>query len=220
MNRSILIPAAIVLAGALAGGGILLASARTGPTPPPNPGPAGELRPVGPEDFVRGNPAAAVTIVEFSDFECPFCARLHPTLARLVAAFPDVRWVYRHFPLSSIHARAFGAAEAAECIGKLAGNSAFWSFADDLFDRRGRIGDGLYRELAEKAGISSAAFDLCRKDPATRDAVSADLDEALALGGRGTPFMIVVTATGRLIPVSGALPYERLAAIAAQALEL
>ena len=85
-------------------------------------------------DHVLGKANAKVTIVEFSDFQCPFCSRHHPTMQRIISEYPDdVRWVYKHFPLESIHPRARPAAEASECVADLAGNDAFWQYADKLF---------------------------------------------------------------------------------------
>lgn len=169
-------------------------------------------------DHVRGNPDAHVAIIEFSDFECPFCARLHPTLERIVEESPDVKWIYRHFPLSSIHSRALGASVASECIAKLGGNDAFWDFADTAFGSQNALGDALYRSVVERAGIDEAAYRSCLSDHAISSLVSEDGDEAIQAGGRGTPFAVVVTASGRLVPFSGALPYEQVRGLIDQAL--
>ncbi len=92
------------------------------------------LRPFDPAtDHYKGNPNAEIAVIEYSDYECPFCSRVHPTLEQLVAANPDIAWVYRHHPLS-FHPQAAPAARAAECIAEYAGNEAFWSFTDLLFE--------------------------------------------------------------------------------------
>lgn len=91
------------------------------------------FRPVTNDDFIRGTSDASLTVVEYSDFECPFCSRHHPTLDRLVSEDSDVRWVYRHFPLASIHPQATAAALAGECVAEQAGNDGFWYFADFIF---------------------------------------------------------------------------------------
>lgn len=169
------------------------------------------------EDHVRGDPDAPIAIVEFSDFECPFCARLHPTLSRIVAENSDVQWVYRHFPLSSIHSRALGAAVAGECVAKLGGNDAFWIFADAAFANQHRLGSDLYGEVAASVGIDAPAFNLCLKDRSVAAEVQDDGNEATQFGGRGTPFAVVVTASGTLAPFSGALPYEQVQSLVDQA---
>lgn len=92
------------------------------------------VRPVDREDYIRGPADAPLAIIEYSDFECPFCGQFHPTMKQIIAEFPaEVVWIYRHFPLDNIHPQASPAAIASECVGKLAGNEAFWGFADGLF---------------------------------------------------------------------------------------
>jgi protein-disulfide isomerase len=86
------------------------------------------------KDYIRGNTNAPITIVEFSDFQCPFCKRFHPSLQQVVDEYKDqVRWVYKHFPIDQIHPQARPAAEAAECAGEQGGSKAFWEFSDALF---------------------------------------------------------------------------------------
>lgn len=177
----------------------------------------GDFRLPNDTDHVRGNQDAKVTIVEFSDFECPFCARLHPTLARLVGENTDVKWVYRHFPLSSIHSRANGAAIASECVAKLGGNEAFWAYADGIYSNQQELGAQLYEKLATDAGIDSASFQACLADNSIAALVAEDGDEAVQAGGRGTPFAVIVTAGGKLVPFSGALPYVQLVGLVDQA---
>ncbi|NCN41322.1 thioredoxin domain-containing protein [bacterium] len=159
-------------------------------------------------DHVRGNPEGAIAIVEFSDLECPFCARIHHTLARIVDENEDVKWVFRHFPLSTIHSRALSAAVASECIAQLGGNDAFWKFTDEAFANQRQLGNAWYREMAQSFGIDSEAFTSCLNDKSIVADIQKDLSEATGTGGRGTPYVVVVTTNGKLIPFSGALPYE------------
>jgi len=218
------VPIAILVAGLLIAGAIFWSSgtasetnrqqANTGQAPASEP--SGEFRLPNESDHVRGNGDAKVTIIEFSDFECPFCARLHPTLARLIDEDKDVKWIFRHFPLTS-HSRAFGAAVASECIAKLGSNDAFWNFADAVFDDQGKLGNSLYEEIARTAGIDTSVFNTCTKDKSIASEVQADLDEVINIGGRGTPFVVVVTASGKLTTFSGALPYEQIKSLVDQA---
>lgn len=184
-----------------------------------NSGAASTIRAVDEDDHVLGNPNAAVTIVEFSDFECPFCQRLHPTLTRIVEESEGrVRWVYRHFPLASIHANAESSAAAAECVARLAGNGAFWEFGSFLFANQHRLGNALYAEGAAQHGVSESDLTGCMANREVQNRVSGDFDEAVNAGGRGTPFAVIVSAEGEYFPFSGALPYDQLKPILDQAL--
>jgi len=216
------VPVAIVVAGLLIAGAVFWTGSSGSVASNTAEGakggePQGEFRMPDETDHVRGNPDAKIAVVEFSDFECPFCARLHPTLKRIVEENDDVKWVYRHFPLSIIHSRALSAAVASECVAKLGGNEAFWKFADAAFENQRRLGNNFYQELAVSYGINSEEFNSCLKDGSIASEVRADLDEVIKLGGRGTPFVVVVTADGKLIPFSGALPYAQVSAVIEQA---
>lgn len=90
------------------------------------------------KDHIKGNANAKITLVEFSDFQCPFCRRFHPTAQQALDAYQgNVRWVYKHFPLDSIHPEARPAAEASECVAEQKGSEGFWQFADILFELQG-----------------------------------------------------------------------------------
>jgi protein-disulfide isomerase len=91
------------------------------------------MTPVNESDHIKGNRDAKVVIVEYSDFDCPFCTRFHATMNAIVKKYPptEVAWVYRHFPLEQLHPEAETVAVAAECVAKLEGNEGFWKFADD-----------------------------------------------------------------------------------------
>lgn len=162
--------------------------------------------PIDDSDHIRGNINAPVTIVEYSDFECPYCNRFHPTMQQALADYGDnVRWVYKHFPLDSIHSNARPAAIASECAASLGGNDAFWSFADGLFENQSRLGDDLYKELASGLGIDAAKFEECYSSKATADKVQDDYLEGQKMGVRGTPGNFV---NGLSVP--GAVPFESL----------
>lgn len=211
---------AIIIAGALIAVAVLLSGSASGSG---NQGHASEqagsasFRVPDETDHIRGNQDAPITVVEYSDFECPFCARLHPTLARLIEENDDVRWVYRHLPLSTIHSRALGAAVASECIAELGTNDNFWTFADAAFAGRNKLNDAWYKETAASFGIEEAAFESCLSDRSVVSQIREDSDEAAGLGGRGTPFVVVLTASGQRVPFSGALSYEQVSNIIEQA---
>ena len=86
------------------------------------------------QDHILGNLNAPVKLIEYSDLQCPFCGRFHPTMQRVVKEYGDqVAWVYRHFPLESIHPNARPLANASECAANLGGNDSFWKFVDAVF---------------------------------------------------------------------------------------
>lgn len=165
-------------------------------------------------DHIRGNIEAPVTIIEYSDFECPFCSRFHPTMQQVLADYSDqVRWVYKHFPLDQIHAQARPAAEASECVWEQKGNDGFWQFADGLFENQSRLGESFYKELAGNLGLNMDQFNDCVSSRKYKDKVEADYQEGIKAGVRGTPGNFI---NGKSIP--GAVPYSTLKAAVDQAL--
>ena len=152
----------------------------------------------------RGEPDAAVTIVEFSDFECPFCVRVQPTLERVMAQYAGrVRLVYRHFPLTSIHPQAWKAAEASLCAGE---QDRFWEYHDLLFAEQHAMSVPDLKEKARRIGLGGAEFDACLDSGRHSDAVRRDVLAASSVGVSGTPAFFV---NGRFL--SGAVPYDQFA---------
>ena len=94
---------------------------------------ASKLPSINNKDHVRGNRSASVKLIEYSDFQCPFCQRFHQTGLQVMEEYgSDVAWVYRHFPLDQLHPLARSTAEASECVYELGGDEAFWKFADNI----------------------------------------------------------------------------------------
>lgn len=212
-------PLAVIIAGILIAGAVIFSGdGRIGDTNKQefgnNNSPTAEnVREVGENDHIKGDINVPVSIIEYSDFECPFCARLHPTLSQIVEDFDgEVNWIYRHFPLTSIHADARPAAIASECVANLAGNNAFWDFADELFSG-GKLGNNVYVSLAADLGIKESDFSTCLSSNKFEKRVDDDTQNAVDSGGRGTPYIIVVNEDGQVFPFSGALPYENIKTI-------
>ena len=172
----------------------------------PEPPTIGDIRPIDDTDHVRGPENAKLTIIEYSDLECPFCARFHPTMEQLVEEYPnDIRWVYRHFPLR-IHPGAGPKAHAAECAGE---QGRFWEFTDALFEAGANEPLSGLPAIATAAGVADlTAWQTCFDEERYADKVSADEQDAQAAGGRGTPYSVVITAEGEQVPINGAQPYE------------
>jgi protein-disulfide isomerase len=149
----------------------------------------------------RGPEDAPVTIVEFGDFQCPFCGNLHPAMERVRAIYPDtVRIVFRNFPLRSVHPRAQQAAEAAMCAGD---QGRFWEYHDSLFEDQAMLAIGALNRRAIQMGLDTEAFDSCLDSGSKADAVQADVDEGRAAGVTGTPTLFI---NGRYM--SGPQPRE------------
>ena len=172
----------------------------------PEPPTIGDVRPVDDSDHVRGAADGTITVIEYSDLECPFCARFHPTMEQLVEEYPnDVRWVYRHFPLR-IHPGAGPKAHAAECAGE---QGRFWEFTDALFEAGANHPVGELDTIARQAGVNDiTAWQTCVDEERYAEKVAADEQDAQAAGGRGTPYSLIISAEGEQLPINGAQPYE------------
>lgn len=148
----------------------------------------------------RGNPAAPVTIVEFSDFQCPFCVRARPSVKRVREAYGDkVRFVFRHFPLD-FHAQAQKAGEAAACAGE---QGRFWEMHDALWANTSKLGVPDLKAHAAGLGLDGAAFDKCLDSGAHAATLAKDEAAGRTYGVSGTPAFFV---NGR--PLVGAQPFE------------
>ena len=176
----------------------------TAPSGPPPSAPAGDVKPVSDDDHVRGDKNAKVVVVEYSDFECPFCGRFHETMNDVMADNDDVAWVYRHFPLS-FHQSAQVAAEASECVAEQGGDDAFWKFADAAFAAGGFHSDSAIEGYAAAAGVNASKFKDCLDSGKYKQHVDTDLLEGQSAGVQGTPGNFVIGPNGvRSLP--GAVP--------------
>lgn len=171
------------------------------------------INPVNEDDHIRGNPNAPIVIVEYSDYDCPFCKNYHETMNQIMAEYGtsgEVAWVYRHFPLQQLHPNAPKIAMAAECVAELGGNEAFWEFSDLVFDERStNEPTNLLRldEFATTAGVDVTAFNTCLTEERHQDKVEEDFNNAIAIGGRGTPHSIILVGDQQGV-INGAQPYS------------
>lgn len=159
------------------------------------------------DDHIRGDVNAPVTLVEYSDFECPFCARHLPTIDQILADYEgQVRFVYRHYPLS-FHPEAQKAAEASECAGE---QGQFWEMHDELFamNNAGTLGVANFKSTAGDLGLNQTQFDDCLDTDKYAQHVTDDLAEGTTFGVSGTPATFV---NGQM--VSGAVPYASFTSI-------
>ncbi|MDP3245204.1 MAG: DsbA family protein [bacterium] len=164
-------------------------------------------------DHIRGDKNAPITLVEFSDFQCPYCKRFHPTMQQVMENYQgQVRWIYRHFPLD-FHQNAQKSAEAAECAGE---QGKFWEYIDKAFENSQADGTGLNAEdlkkYAQELGLNTGKFNDCFANGKFTSKVKADMDSGQTAGVTGTPGTILIDKNGNAELISGALPYEQIKA--------
>lgn len=169
----------------------------------------GDLPKVTEEDHYRGSKNAKVVIVEYSDFECPFCSRFNETMLQVMENYGDqVAWVYRHYALS-MHANAQKFAEASECAAELGGNDAFWMI-NDIFYERMEAGLDLSQvaSIGNEIGVDGASLEACMNEGRYEEKVKNQFKTGQTAGVRGTPgsFIVVDGENKEMIP--GALPYS------------
>ena len=165
----------------------------------------GPLAAVTDKDHIRGDKNAPVTLIEYSDFQCPFCERFTPTVDQVMADYKGkVRLVYRHFPLS-FHPEAEPAAEASECANE---QGKFWEYHDKLFANQESLGTAYYPQLAKELGLNMTKFNDCLASDRMLAVVRAQYQGGATAGVNGTPGSFVVSKKGTVSPIRGALPYE------------
>ncbi len=145
--------------------------------------------PVGPADHVIGSADAPITLVEYGDYECPYCGQAYPVTRELISRFgPRLRFVFRNLPLADMHPHAQHAAEAAEAA---ALQDRFWPMHDVLFENQQNLEDDALLQYARQAGADAEAVEQALVQGATRSRIEADLEGALRSGANGTPTFFV-----------------------------
>lgn len=181
----------------------VLAPTNPGVQPAPSKAPAVDEK----NDNIKGGKDAKVTLIEYSDFECPFCGRFEPTVQQALQEYgDDIRVVYRHFPLS-FHAEAQPAAEASECAAE---QGKFWEFHDGLFENQESLGANLYETLAGELKLNMSKFKDCVKTSKYKDKIQQQMAGGSSAGVGGTPHTFVVGPDGNAVAISGAQPYANL----------
>jgi len=173
---------------------------------------AQKTKPITDSDHIRGNKNAKVTLLEYSDFECPFCKSFHPTVQTIMKTYGDkIRLAYRHFPLT-FHANAQKEAEASECIAELGGNDSFWKYVDTIFERTTSNGTGFALDklgpLASELGVNQTQFQNCLDSGKYEKLVKGQIADGTAAGVGGTPSTFVINDKGNSQLIVGAQPIE------------
>lgn len=161
-----------------------------------------------------------LTIVEYSDTECPFCKRFHSTMQQTLQQYDGkVRWAYKHSPIESLHSKAPREAQATECAAE---QKKFWEYTDELFVRT-PSNDGLEDSelfaIADAVGLDRKKFDACVEAGGAKDIIAADSAEGQKYGLEGTPYSLVVDKTGKIVNViNGAQSFATVKSVLDQAL--
>lgn len=219
-TNKLAVPVAIIIAGALVAGALYFSNVKNtkdlAKLPTNTETTAEKMRPVTSEDHILGDPSAKLLLVEYSDTECPYCKVFHKTMHKIIdqyGAKGDVAWVYRHFPIDQLHPKARKEAEATECANELGGNSGFWKFIDELYEKT-PSNNGLDAKqlpiIAKSVGLDVDAFNKCLDSGKYAQKVQDDYDDAVKAGGRGTPHSVVILKDGSTVPIQGAQPFENL----------
>lgn len=216
-SPSVAIPVAIVVGFGLIAAAIFFSGSNAAPVPTAKTAPTETtkettVRPVDDTDYVRGNPNAPILVIEYSDYDCPFCKNFHETMTRIMEEYGvtgKVAWAYRQFPLEQLHPNAPRISEAAYCVGELGGSDAYWKFTDQIFGKREvneKTNMTKLPEFATSAGVDKAKFNECLNSGKFKDKVAASIAEGAAAGAQGTPYSIV-TVGGQQAVINGAQPY-------------
>lgn len=155
--------------------------------------PTADYTPLLPQaEHAKGNLDSDIIMTEFSDFECPFCGRFfrdtHPQILSEYVDTNEIKFVYKHFPLTQIHNFAMKSAEASECA---ADQGKFWEMHDILFERQPQLAPRALKQYAEEIGLDTIAFNNCLDSGVMVSRVRADMQEALKLGVRSTPTFFI-----------------------------
>ena len=232
IDKNYLNPLAIIIAGAMISvsivkaGGIptsktaatTVTGGATAPTQPnaaqpPSAAAAKDVPPLSGKDHIRGSKTAQILLIEYSDLECPFCKRFHPTAQQVVDQYKGkVAWVYRHFPLDPIHSKADKEAEASECAAELGGEDAFWKYVDKVYEvtpSNNGLDPAELPKIASSVGLDSNKFKTCLDSGKYAAKVEEQYQGGIKAGVTGTPGNILLnTKNGKTKLIPGAVPYD------------
>jgi protein-disulfide isomerase len=173
----------------------------------------GVARTVDESDYILGNPNAPIVMIEYSDYDCPFCKQYHTTMHQIMDEYGvtgRIAWVYRQFPLAELHPNAPKVSEAALCVGDIGGNDAFWTFSDLVFDGRNLDqGTNVTKliQYAETSGVDNSQYSACMNEGRMKQAVENSIRDGFDAGARGTPYTILLVGNQQAV-INGAQPYD------------
>jgi len=216
------IPFAIVIAGVIIAGALYFSNVKLANEANKNSAPVAtaptsqNVRPIDSTDHILGNPNAQLILVEYSDTECPYCKVFQGTLKQMMTdygASGKVAWVYRYFPIDSLHPKSRKEAESAECVSQLGGPTKFWDYLNMIYTNtpsNNGLDPAQLPVFAKAVGVDVDAFNACVASGKNAAIVEADYQDAVKAGGQGTPFSVLISKDGAETPVDGAEPYSQL----------
>jgi len=169
--------------------------------------------PITKDDHILGNPDANLTMIEFSDTECPYCKKFHETMKKVMERYGKdgrVNWVYRHFPIDSLHSKSRKEAEATECAAEMGGNDKFWEYTNRIYEITPSNNGLDPKELpviAEYVGLDKTAFEKCLSSGKYAKVVEKDYQDGIKSGVGGTPYTTIIAKNGKSIVINGVFPY-------------
>ena len=231
-KNTLTLPIAIIIAGIIVAGAIFFSKDKEKPivTNKDNV-PEINLVPINNSDHILGNPNAPIKIVEYSDPSCPYCRMFHNTMRQIMneyGATGKVAWIYRHYTLDKpdangniLHPNANHEAQALECANQIGGNDKFWEYANRLYDITPSVTinslQGLDQnqlpEIATYINIDINKFRECLNSGKFKALVDQQYLDGVNAGASGTPYSIMITSKGKMIPINGAYPYSNLKTI-------
>lgn len=199
-KNNLVIPASILLAGFLIAGGIYLSNKGDSPVAKTETVKSSDItiNPISETDHLLGNPDAPIVLVEFSDTECPFCKMFQSTMQTVINIYGKdgkVAWVYRHFPLDSLHSKSRKEAEATECVKEQGGNLAFWKMLDTIYTNtpaNNGLDPAKLPEFAKEAGVNVTEFNTCLAGGKYANTVEAYFQDGVKAGAQGTPYSVLM----------------------------
>ena len=222
-NNLITVPAAILIAGIIIGGAVIytkgaLTEKKDSQNASAIKSSTINIDPVTIDDHIRGTPDAPITIVEFSDLECPFCKIFHGTMQKIMEEYGKtgkVAWVYRHFPLS-IHPKSPRESNASECAYEQGGNEKFWQYVDKVFSitpSNNQLDPLQLPIIAKDTGLDLVKFNTCLDSGKYNEKIQKNYQDGIRVGigsipDTGTPYSVLIDKKGNKIPIDGAQPYE------------
>ncbi len=234
-SSNFMVPIAVVIAGAMVAGAVMFSSGNNAIVVTDDnkkveveaTASLDNLREIDSKDHILGNPNASVKIVEYSDFECPFCKKFHFTMQKVMEEYGkngDVAFVFRQFPLDQLHPKnARKIAVASECAAEQKGDDGFWDFADRFFELtpsndRTDI-EIVIPQIANEIGLEQVSFNECLSSGKYDEHIQDDVNNAIATGGRGTPWSVIIAPNGKKFPINGAQPYQAIKSLIDMALK-
>lgn len=213
MEQKLTVPISIILAGVI----IALAIIFTSPgksAPATNIASDSQINtsnivaPITSSDHLLGSSSAPITVVEYSDLECPYCKIFQKTMNQLMDAYSKdgkVAWVYRHFPIYKsvggqppLHSKSGKESEATYCASELGGNDKFWAYINEIYSitpSNNKLDPALLSTTAVKIGLDRVKFDSCLSSGKYANQVSSDYDAAAKAGAHGTPYSVLIMKT-------------------------